>query len=74
MLVPGDAIDAHFVENDVGKHNNIHGKTEDRQSYFICAMKEPDYVMRLMATGGRNEKSDETKLTSQTWMEGGVKE
>lgn len=72
-LVPGEAIDAYFAEKDVGEHDSIQGTTEDGLTYFIWAMKEPDYVMKLMATGGRNEKSEETKLTSQTWIENGVK-
>ena len=70
--VAGNAIEAHLTNKNVGEHNSIQG-TQDGQIYFIWAMKEPDYVIKLMATGGKNEKSALNKLTTWEWKVNGKK-
>lgn len=51
--VPGDAMQRRFdrPEVNVGDVEAISG-TQDGMPYFLWGMKEPDYVMRMMATNG----------------------
>ena len=70
-LVPGDAIQQYFAENDVGDTDAITG-TLDGVPYNIWGMKEPDYVMRMMATGGALLADDTCKEVTRTWKEGGI--
>ena len=49
--VPGDVFDRHFSKRDVGETDAILGVL-DGVKYFLCEMKEPDYIMKMMATGG----------------------
>lgn len=72
-LVPGEAIDARFNDKAVGDFDSIQGKSDDNITYFLWAMKEPDYVMKLMATGGKNERCTESKESEQKWTENGQK-
>ncbi len=51
LLVPGVAMNSHFHNKQVGKCDAISGVL-DEEKYFIWGMKEPDYVMKIMATGG----------------------
>ncbi len=50
-LVPGEAIDLHFQSKDVGDMDIFAGNL-DGVEYFIWEMKEPDYIMKIMGTGG----------------------
>ena len=52
--IDGDAIDAHFEHKPVGPTGSIPGKMHG-VTFHICAMKDPDYVMKLMSTNGTNE-------------------
>mgnify|MGYP006166837385 FL=1 len=47
-LVPGAAMDTWFQEKSVGDVDAIQG-IDSGTPYFIWGMKEPDYVMRIMA-------------------------
>ncbi|KAL7549033.1 hypothetical protein ACHAWF_012294, partial [Thalassiosira exigua] len=61
-LVPGDKMEEHFASKKVGEIDAIQGE-KDRVKYTLWGMKEPDYVMRIMATGGALI-SDETCKTA----------
>ncbi len=63
-LVPGDAIDSHFNNKQVGECNAISGVL-DEEKYFIWGMKEPDYVMKIMASGGALILDDNCKKVSR---------
>jgi len=52
--VDGDAVDAHFESKAVGATDSLKGKMHDIP-FHIYAMKEPDYIMKLMSTYGTNE-------------------
>ena len=51
--VDGDAINMHFEDKAVGAADSLPGKMDDIP-FHIFAMKEPDYVMKLMSTYGTN--------------------
>jgi hypothetical protein len=71
--VPGDAIDDFFRTEgvEVGDCRAISG-TMDGIPYNFWGMKEPDYVMKMMACGGMLKVFDHCKETSHKWIEGGV--
>jgi hypothetical protein len=48
--VPGGAIDEHFVGKEVGDVDMLEVKTEEGKPFRIYCFKEPDYVMKIMAT------------------------
>ena len=50
-LVPGEKMEEHFCQKNVGDVDAIKGE-KDGVQYNIFGMKEPDYAMRIMATGG----------------------
>ena len=52
--VYGNAINTHFTDKAVGTTDSLLGKMHDIP-FHIYAMKEPDYVMKLMSTYGTNE-------------------
>jgi hypothetical protein len=60
--VPGDAMQRRFdwPEVKIGDVDAITGK-QDNVPYFIWGMKEPDYVMRMMATGGPLGSTDKCR-------------
>jgi hypothetical protein len=58
--IPGDAIIAHFVDKNVGDVDVLPGMLED-VPFHVFAMKEPDYVMKLMSMYGTNERVGEWK-------------
>lgn len=64
--VPGDAMQRRFdrPEVNVGDVEAISG-TQDGMPYFLWGMKEPDYVMRMMATGGTLGATDSCKLAKR---------
>lgn len=70
-LVPGDTMQQYFEEMDVGDTDAVSG-TLDGIPYNLWGMKEPDYVMRMMATGGALLADDTCKEATRTWKEGGV--
>ena len=53
------------------------GETDEKQEtvdgfiYNLWGMKEPNYVMRMMATGGRLLEDDTCKKTVRIWEENG---
>ena len=49
--MPGDLIDVHFEDKEVGETDSLHGIINDVH-YDIMCMKEPDYVMKIMTTYG----------------------
>jgi hypothetical protein len=61
--IPGDAIIAHFADKHVGDVYALPQMLDD-VPFHVFAMKEPDYVMKLMSmvlTYGRNEQVGEWK-------------
>ena len=48
--VTGNLIDTHFEDKEVGDVVRIESKTEDDKLFRILCMKEPDYVMNIMAS------------------------
>jgi hypothetical protein len=71
--VPGDAMQSFFDEDgvNVGDNHAISG-TMDGVPYNLWGMKEPDYVMRMMATGEPMSALESCKETVRKWMENGV--
>ena len=69
--VPGVAIDEHMAGKEVESVNAIQGSSEG-VVYNLWAMKEPDHVMKMMATGGSLMTNDSCRTTSRCWIEGGV--
>ncbi len=73
-FAPGEAISRQFdnLGLGVGDLLVISGKL-DGEEYFLWGLKEPSYVMKMMATGGpllANESCGEQK---QRWTEGGLR-
>ena len=59
--IPGDEIEEHMKEKKFGEVDCLKG-TLDNEPYNVYCMKEPDYVMKLMATYGSLTHHDgETK-------------
>ena len=50
-MVPGKDTEDHFGEVEVGEIYSIQGKVDDI-IYNLWGTKEPNYVVRIMATGG----------------------
>ena len=71
--VPGEAMQSHFDEEgvQVGDFDAIQGVL-DGTTYNLWGMKEPDYVMRMMATGGPLAALDSCRMAKRRWREGGV--
>ncbi len=64
-------MDDHMAGSEVGSVDAIQGSMEG-VLYNLWAMKEPDYVMKMMATGGSLIADDSCRSTSCRWIEGGV--
>ena len=47
--VPGDLIDTHFEDKESGDVEMIQARTEDNKLSKIFCMKQPYYVMKMMA-------------------------
>jgi Transposase IS4 len=60
--IDGDAVAAHFEDKDIGSFDVLPGKLEDI-TFGIFAMKEPDYVMSLMATYRTDDKIELSNAT-----------
>ena len=71
-MVPGEAIRAHYEDKEVGETDTIQG-TMDGHPYTIWGMKEPDYVMSMMATSDLPNEDENCRLTTRTWTEKGEK-
>jgi hypothetical protein len=71
--VPGEAMQAFFDVDgvDVGDCHAIQGVMEGT-TYNLWGMKEPDYVMRMMATGGLLDTNESCRMASRRWNNGGV--
>ena len=65
-MVPGKETEDHFGEVEVGEIDAIQ-VTVDYIIYNLWIMKEPNYVMRMMATGGRLLADDTCKETVRRW-------
>jgi hypothetical protein len=63
-LVPGNAMDARFADKAVGDVDQVTG-VMDNVNYKLFDMKEPDYVMKMMATGGVLETNDSCKMAKR---------
>ena len=69
-MVQGKEMEDHFGEVDVGETDSIQG-TADDVIYNLWGMKDPNYVMRMMATGGRLLADDTCTETVIRWKENG---
>jgi Transposase IS4 len=56
--IDGDAVIQHFDNKEVGSHDALKGEREGK-SFYIYAMKEPNYVMMMMATYGTMKEEDD---------------
>mmetsp|Transcript_5756 Transcript_5756/g.11762 ORF Transcript_5756/g.11762 Transcript_5756/m.11762 type:complete len:176 (+) Transcript_5756:290-817(+) len=65
-------MEAHIEEMDVGDTDAIEGKMEGF-NYNIWGMKEPNYVMRMMATGGALF-TEGCKSVARVWDNGTAKQ
>ena len=70
-MVPGDAMTEAFDEGQGGDSMAISGVL-DGVKYFLWGLKEPSYVMKMMATGGPLISNDTCKMQTRTWTEDGV--
>ena len=66
--VPGDDIIAHFTEKKVGETDAIHGEL-DGIPFYLYGMKEPDYVMQIMAIYRTLEEKGQEKKGTTLKME-----
>ena len=62
-MVPSKDMGDRFGEVEVGETDAIQGILYDF-IYNLLGMKEPNYVMRMMATGGRLLADDTCKDTA----------
>ena len=63
-------MEDHFQEVEVGDTNATQ-VTVDGVIYNLWGMKDPNYVMRMMATGGRLLADETYKETVRIWKEHG---
>ena len=50
MLIHGDLIDTHFEDKEFGDVVMIEARTEDNKLLKVFLIKEPDYVVKIMAS------------------------
>ena len=67
-MVPGDEIDHHMKESEVGTCEAVEGEMEG----VLWCMKEREYTMKMMAMGGKLLSDDTCHETSRTWKEARV--
>ena len=48
--VPGDLIDTHFEDKEVGGVGMVEARTQDNKLFIIFCMKDPDYLMNIMVS------------------------
>ena len=65
-MVPGKDMEDHFWELEVGETDAIQG-TVDGGTYNLWWIKEPNYVMRMIATDGRILADEICKETVRIW-------
>ena len=72
-MFPGEEVKEHFnMEGvNVGDTDAISGIMDGVPYNFWC-MKEPNYIMSCMATGGRLLSDATCKIANRSWVEGGV--
>ncbi len=61
-------MNSHFHNKQVGECNAISGVL-DEEKYFIWGMKETDYVMKIMATGGALISDEKCKRVTRKWTD-----
>jgi hypothetical protein len=71
--IPGEVMQLFFDVDgvDVGDCHAIQGVME-WTTYNLWGMKEPDYVMQMMATGGLLDANKSCRMASPRWNDGGV--
>ena len=69
--VPGDAIDDHFKDRNVGDSDSLHGSLNDVKYDFFC-MKEPDYTMKIMSTYGGLTVSEGQRNSKRVFIKNGT--
>ena len=69
-VVPCKDIEDHFGELEVGETDTIQGTVDD-VIYNLWGMKEPNYVMRMMDTGGCLLADETCKETVRRWKGNG---
>ena len=65
-IVPGKDMEDHFGRVGLGETDSIQ-VTVDDVVYNLWGKKEPIYMMRMMATGGRLLADDTCKDTVRRW-------
>ena len=70
-MVPGDEMTEHLSEANVGDAMSISGVL-DGVKYFLWGLKEPQYVMKMMATGGPLIANETCKEQKRRFVEDGV--
>ena len=56
-FIKGDDINKHFEDKEIGDTDSLPG-TMDGVPFHVFGLKEPDYVMKVMATYGTNERNE----------------
>ena len=56
-FIKGDDINKHFEGKEIGHTDSLPG-TMDGVPFHVFGLKEPDYVMKVMATYGTNERNE----------------
>ena len=69
-MVPSKEMEDHFWEVEVGEKYAIKG-TVDGVIYNLWGIKEPNYVMKMMANGGQNLADGICKETVRRWKKNG---
>lgn len=68
MDVPGDEIDFHLQDIEMGDTEAIQGKTKmDKATYNLLMMKEPDYFMKMINNGGNLNVDHICHMTIRHW-------
>jgi hypothetical protein len=70
-MVPGDGMTEASNEAQVGDSMAISGVLNGIR-YFLWRLKEPNYVMKMMATRGPLISNDSCKMQKRKWTKGGV--
>ena len=68
--VPGPAMAAHMETKKVGECDSLRG-TLDGVPYDLFALKEPDYIMKLMSTYGGLTIPSHQRESKRIWEENG---
>ena len=70
-FVPGEAIDQHFKDKEVGETDSLYGELEGVH-YDIFGMKEPDYIMKIMSTYGGLNVNDGQRESMRKYFKDGT--